>query len=264
MNNMNWSIGLEVTLSVLGFTDINTPTDRRDDLLGQPAHRDGRRHLVVDRLPGAARRDPAFIGLFLLAVSMNEYIDPRSRLGRRRRHDRATAMTAPAARGLRTCAPTTAPRQFGVRREVRAVDDVDLRVEARRDLRPGRRIELRQDHADQDHRRRDPAAARGASAARSTFNFDGRNGRHVPRRAATSCAAIRWRHLSYIMQGSMNVLNPVRRVRQAFVDFAFRHIGQPMPAVPGHRARAPARACTSSPTCSTPIRTSCRAACASA
>ena len=27
---------------------------RRDDLLGQPAHRAGRRHLVVDRLPGAA------------------------------------------------------------------------------------------------------------------------------------------------------------------------------------------------------------------
>ena len=26
MNNMNWSIGLEVTLSVLGFTNINTPT----------------------------------------------------------------------------------------------------------------------------------------------------------------------------------------------------------------------------------------------
>ena len=26
MNNMNWSIGIEVTLSVLGFTDINTPT----------------------------------------------------------------------------------------------------------------------------------------------------------------------------------------------------------------------------------------------
>ena len=82
MNNMNWSIGLEVTLSVLGFTDINTPDHRRDDLLGQPAHRAGRRHLVVDLLPGAVRRDPAFIGLFLLAVSMNEYIDPRSRLGR--------------------------------------------------------------------------------------------------------------------------------------------------------------------------------------
>ena len=26
MNNMNWSIGLEVTLSVLGFTDIKSPT----------------------------------------------------------------------------------------------------------------------------------------------------------------------------------------------------------------------------------------------
>ena len=40
---------------------------------------------------------------------------------------------------------------------------------------------------------------------------------------------IRWRHLSYIMQGSMSVLNPVRRVRHAFVDFAFRHIARPMP-----------------------------------
>jgi peptide/nickel transport system ATP-binding protein len=42
--------------------------------------------------------------------------------------------------------------------------------------------------------------------------------------------AIRWRDLSFIMQGSMNVLNPVRRVRHAFVDFAFRHIKKPMPA----------------------------------
>jgi len=39
--------------------------------------------------------------------------------------------------------------------------------------------------------------------------------------------AIRWKHLSYIMQGSMNVLNPVRRVRQSFVDFASRHIAAP-------------------------------------
>ena len=54
MNNINWSIGLEVTLSVLGFTDINTPDRRRADLLGQPAHRPGRRHLVVDLLSGAA------------------------------------------------------------------------------------------------------------------------------------------------------------------------------------------------------------------
>jgi peptide/nickel transport system ATP-binding protein len=38
-------------------------------------------------------------------------------------------------------------------------------------------------------------------------------------------ARIRWRHLSYIMQGSMNVLNPVRRLRSAFVDFAYAHMG---------------------------------------
>ena len=61
-------------------------------------------------------------------------------------------------------------------------------------------------------------------------------------------AAIRWRHLSYIMQGSMSVLNPVRRVRQSFVDFAFRHIGQPMPAVPRHRATPICSGCSSSPT----------------
>src|ERR1700693_1110825 len=38
-------------------------------------------------------------------------------------------------------------------------------------------------------------------------------------------ARIRWRHLSYIMQGSMNVLNPVRRLRSSFADFARPHIG---------------------------------------
>jgi peptide/nickel transport system ATP-binding protein len=39
----------------------------------------------------------------------------------------------------------------------------------------------------------------------------------------------------------MNVLNPVRRVRQSFVDFAHRHIGKPMPEflrhVESHLAR---------------------------
>jgi len=51
--------------------------------------------------------------------------------------------------------------------------------------------------------------------------------RRVPMQAAShnDLAAIRWKHLSYVMQGSMSVLNPVRRVRQSFVDFAHRHIG---------------------------------------
>ena len=39
--------------------------------------------------------------------------------------------------------------------------------------------------------------------------------------------ASRWRHLSYVMQGSMSVLNPVRRVKHSFNDFAFRHLGLP-------------------------------------
>ena len=74
---------------------------------------------------------------------------------------------------------------------------------------------------------RDPAAARRAGGS-VTFNFAGRP-IDIHARQPRELAAIRWRHLSYIMQGSMNVLNPVRRVRQSFVDFAFRHIGQPMP-----------------------------------
>jgi peptide/nickel transport system ATP-binding protein len=36
--------------------------------------------------------------------------------------------------------------------------------------------------------------------------------------------ALRWLHLSYVMQGSMNVLNPVRRIHHSFTDFAFRHM----------------------------------------
>ncbi|QQA45009.1 ABC transporter ATP-binding protein [Pelagovum pacificum] len=39
--------------------------------------------------------------------------------------------------------------------------------------------------------------------------------------------SLRWRHLSYIMQGSMSVLNPVRRVRRSFLDFAYRHMNMP-------------------------------------
>ncbi|HZQ00756.1 MAG TPA: ABC transporter permease [Reyranella sp.] len=82
MNNINWSIGLEVTLSVLGFTDINTPT------IGVLIYWANQHTALVAGIwwwiffP-VLLVVLAFIGLFLLAVSMNEYIDPRSRLGRR-------------------------------------------------------------------------------------------------------------------------------------------------------------------------------------
>jgi peptide/nickel transport system ATP-binding protein len=37
---------------------------------------------------------------------------------------------------------------------------------------------------------------------------------------------IRWRQISYIMQGSMNVLNPVRKIYKSFLDFAYPHMGR--------------------------------------
>ena len=81
MNNINWSIGFEVTLSVLGFTDINTPT------VGVLIYWANQHTALVAGIwwwiffP-VLLVVMLFIGLFLLAVSMNEYIDPRSRLGR--------------------------------------------------------------------------------------------------------------------------------------------------------------------------------------
>ena len=81
MNNMNWSIGLEVTLSVLGFTDINSPT------IGGMIYWANQHTALVAGVWWWLAFPVVliimlFIGLFLLAVSMNEYIDPRSRLSR--------------------------------------------------------------------------------------------------------------------------------------------------------------------------------------
>ena len=81
MNNVNWSIGLQVTLSVLGFTDIDTPT------IGGMIYWANQHTAMVSGVwwwfffP-TIFITLTFIGLFLLSISMNEYIDPRSRLGR--------------------------------------------------------------------------------------------------------------------------------------------------------------------------------------
>src|SRR3954453_6373626 len=81
LNNMNWSIGMEVTLSVLGFTDINTPT------IGSMLYwANQHTALVAGVWWGVAWPVIVvillFIGLYLLATALNEYIDPRSRLSR--------------------------------------------------------------------------------------------------------------------------------------------------------------------------------------
>ncbi|MBD8065257.1 ABC transporter permease [Devosia sp. PTR5] len=81
MNNMLWSIGLEVTLAVLGFTNINNPT------IGTVLYwANSHSAMVVGVwwwivIP-VILIVMTFLGLFLLAISMNEYIDPRSRLRR--------------------------------------------------------------------------------------------------------------------------------------------------------------------------------------
>lgn len=81
MNNMLWSIGLEVTLAVLGLTDINTPT------IGTVLYwANSHSAMVVGVwwwivIP-VVLTALTFLGMFLLAVSTNEYIDPRSRLRR--------------------------------------------------------------------------------------------------------------------------------------------------------------------------------------
>jgi len=128
---------------------------------------------------------------------------------------------------------------FGVSREVRAVDDVSLHIDRNeiyglagesscgkttlintivRTIRPPLKL------------------IEGTVA----FNFTGHE-RNIYALSHTELESVRWQHLSYILQGSMNVLNPVRRVRQSFIDFAHRHIGKPTPAflrlVEAHLAR---------------------------
>lgn len=79
INNMLWAIGMEVTLSVLGLSDLTTPS------IGSAlfwANQHGA--LVAGNWWWIAA--PAlvaivlFLGLYLLFTSINEYIDPRTRL----------------------------------------------------------------------------------------------------------------------------------------------------------------------------------------
>ena len=268
LNNINWSIGLEVTLSVLGFTDIDTPTVGTMIFWANQHTRDGLGHLVVVSSSRSLFVTLTFIGLFLLAVSMNEYIDPRSRLARMggarddaRRRQPTPTPRAPCSRSanLRAYYQMRVFRHQprGARRRRHHASHIDrneiygLAGES----------SSRQDHASS---RRSPRAIRpplnvvGGSVAFSFLDRD------IHALSEAELAAVRWRHLSYIMQGSMNVLNPVRRVRQLLRRLRLPPHRQADAGVPATGRGAISTGCTSSPRCSTPIRTSCRAACASA
>lgn len=79
MANIIWAIGLEVTLAILGFTNINIPT------VGTTIYwANNHSAMVVGvwwwiAIP-VVLVVIMFIGLFLLTISLNEFIDPRSRL----------------------------------------------------------------------------------------------------------------------------------------------------------------------------------------
>lgn len=79
INNMLWSIGMEVTLSVIGLSDLTTPS------LGTALFWANQHGALVAGVwwwiaAPALVAVVLFLSLYLLFTSINEYIDPRTRL----------------------------------------------------------------------------------------------------------------------------------------------------------------------------------------
>lgn len=79
INNMLWAIGMEVTLSILGLTDLSTPT------LGTALFWANQHGALVAGVwwwiaAPVLVAIVLFLGLHLLFSSLNEYTDPRTRL----------------------------------------------------------------------------------------------------------------------------------------------------------------------------------------
>ena len=114
-------------------------------------------------------------------------------------------------------------RHFGVERDVKAVDGVSFEVGDSEiyglagESSSGKSTLLKAIAVAM----RPPLQVVGGSVS---LRFLG-GGKSIHAATATELAALRWRKLSYIMQGSMSALNPVRRVRRSFEDFAARHLG---------------------------------------
>ena len=112
---------------------------------------------------------------------------------------------------------------FGVEREVRAVDDITMSVRANEvygiagESSSGKTSFIKVLAA----AIRPPLRIVDGSA---TYRFDNQT-IDVTKATEEDIEDIRWKHLSYIMQGSMSVLNPVRRIGRTFEDFAMRPLG---------------------------------------
>jgi peptide/nickel transport system ATP-binding protein len=112
---------------------------------------------------------------------------------------------------------------YGVSREVRAVDDVTMTV---------RQNEVYGIAGESSSGKTSFIKVLAAAirpplrvvAGSVTYHFKGRDV-DVTTASPEEIEAIRWKNLSYIMQGSMSVLNPVRRIERIFEDFAARPLG---------------------------------------
>lgn len=83
INNMLWALGLEVTLAVLGLSDLRTPT------IGTTIYWANQHQALLSGIWWWLAAPIVicmflFLALYLLSVSLNEYLDPRARLQRMR------------------------------------------------------------------------------------------------------------------------------------------------------------------------------------
>ena len=112
---------------------------------------------------------------------------------------------------------------FGVSREVRAVDDITMSIG---------RSEIYGIAGESSSGKTSFIKVLAAAirpplrvvAGSATYRFKGGD-IDVTKATPAEIEAIRWRSLSYIMQGSMSVLNPLRKVGHIFEDFASRPMG---------------------------------------
>ncbi len=113
-------------------------------------------------------------------------------------------------------------KHFGIEREVRAVDGIDFEVQ------PNEIYGLAgESSSGKTTLIKTIAAALKPPLEVVAGKVDFAFAPDILNLSHDALSLLRWRHLSYIVQGSMSVFNPVRRIEESFVDFASRHIDLP-------------------------------------